>query len=156
MDIHFRKDKGNSMIEVLIVFAVTSLAVAYSVPKLTDQAIRANVVEGLSLAEPAKEALARICANDQQAIVHNNLDADYFYVPSGSHDDYLNRMQLGADCANQSMVIVIWTGNTGAASDPIIELSSNGSDDADDWTCRLIHGDAHHVPSYCQTAYEAI
>lgn len=155
MDIHFRKGKGMSMIEVLIVFAVTSLAVAYSVPRLTDQAILANVVEGLSLAEPAKEALARTCANDQHAIVKNNLDADYFYVPSGSGDDHLNRVLLGADCANQTMVIVIWTGNTGAASDPIIELSSDGTDDSENWTCRLIHGDTHHVPSDCQTAYEA-
>lgn len=144
------------MIEVLIVFAVTSLALAYTFPKLTDQAIRAKVSQGLSLAEPAKEALARTCANDQQAIVHNNLEADYFYVPSGSDDDYLNRVLLGADCANQTMVIVIWTVNTGAASDPIIELSSNATDDANDWTCRLIHGDTHHVPSDCQTAYEAI
>jgi type IV pilus assembly protein PilA len=156
MNIFIRKSRGLSLIEVLIVFAVTASALAYTFPKLTDQAIRAKVSQGLSLAEPAKEALEKTCADNQQAIVHNNLDADYFYVPSGSDDDYLNRVLLGADCASQTMVIVLWTGNTGAVSDPIIELSLNGTDDTEVWTCRVIRGDTRHVPTDCQTAYEAI
>ncbi len=156
MNIYARKNKGISLIEVLIVFAVTAIALAYTFPTLTDQAIRAKVSQGLTLAEPAKEALEKTCADNQQAIVHNNLEADYFYVPSGSDDDYLNRVLLGADCASQTMVIVLWTGNTGAVSDPIIELSSNGPDDAEAWTCRVIRGDTRHVPNDCQTAYETI
>ena len=156
MNIYARKSKGISLIEVLIVFAVTAIALAYTFPTLTDQAIRAKVSQGLTLAEPAKEALEKTCADNQQAIVHNNLEADYFYVPSGSDDDYLNRVLLGADCASQTMVIVLWTGNTGAVSDPIIELSSNGPDDAEAWTCRVIRGDTRHVPNDCQTAYETI
>ncbi len=156
MEANVRKSRGISLIEVLIVFAVTAIAMAYTFPKLTDQAIRAKVSQGLSMAQTAIEALENTCAENQQAIVHNNLEADFFYVPSKSEDDYLNRVLLGADCASQTMVIVLWTGNTGAALDPIIELSSNGPGDAEAWTCRVIRGDTRHVPSDCHAAYETI
>lgn len=153
MNMHSKQNKGISLVEVLIVFAVTSIALAYTFPALIDQSIRAKVNEGLTLAEPAKEALVKTCEKDSQAKVNNNLEADYFYVPSGTEQDYVNRILLGADCSKNSMVIVIWTGNTGAPTDPIIEMHANGPDAAEPWSCRLIRGDERHVPSSCKQSY---
>jgi len=153
MDTCSNQDKGISLIEILVVFAITSIALAYTFPALIDQSIRAKVNESISLAEPAKEALEKTCAKNAQATVSNNLEADYFYVPSGTEQDYVNKILLGADCSKKSMVIVIWTGNTGAPTDPIIEMHANGPDAAEPWSCRLIRGDERHVPSQCTQSY---
>jgi hypothetical protein len=143
-------NKGISLIEVLVVFAVTSIFVAYTLPDMGGLSIRAKVAEGLSLVEPAKAALEQTCEIDDHAVVKNNLEAGYFYVPSGTDEDYLDRVLLGADCAKKSMVIVVWTGSTGANTDPVIELTANAPGAAEPWTCRLIRGNASHVPADCR------
>lgn len=150
------KSKGISMLEVLVVFAITSIALAFTFPAFNDHTVRAKVSESLSMAAPAKEALERTCAKNEQALVHNNLEADFFYVPSGTKQDYINRILLGADCSKNSMVIVIWTGGTGAETDPILELHANGPDADEPWSCRLIRGDTRHVPANCQQSYRTI
>jgi Tfp pilus assembly protein PilE len=146
--------KGISLIEVIVVFAVTSVFVAYTLPDLGGLLIRAKVAEGLSLVEPAKAALEQTCESDHQAVVKDNLEAGYFYIPSGTEEDYLDRVQLGADCAKKTMVIVVWTGSTGANTDPVIELTANAPGAIEPWTCRLIRGNASHVPADCRDTYK--
>lgn len=150
------KKGGFSLIEVLVVFAVTSIFVAYTLPSPGSISIRAKVAEGLSLVEPAKAALEHTCDSNHQAVVKNNLEAGYFYVPSDTEEDYLDRVLLGADCARKSMVIVVWTGSTGAGTDPVIELTANGPDAEQPWTCRLIRGNESHVPADCRAKYRKI
>ena len=149
------KSKGVSLIEIMIVFAVTFIMLASTLPSFIDKVIRAKVNESLSLAEPAKEALLKTCETNGTAVVHNNLEADYFYIPTGTKEDYVDRILLGADCANEFMVIIIWTGSTGAETNPILELSTDGAGD-NTWTCRVIQGDLRHVPSTCHNSYRTI
>ena len=137
------------MIELMVTFAVTVILLSFAIPALIDPEIRSRVEVGLSFAGPAQEALLKTCESDEMAVVNSNLDAGYFYIPSGSDEDYLNRILLGADCAKDSLVIVIWTGSTGAPVDPVLELSANISS-GDSWTCRVITGDMNHVPEACR------
>ena len=66
----------------------------------------------------------------------------------------MSKILLGADCAKESMVIVIWTSVTGAPTDPILELTAEGPGNEPPWVCRLIRGDLKHVPSECRNSYK--
>lgn len=155
MNICISKSKGVSLIEVMIAFSVTSILLAATLPSFADKVIRAKVDESLGLAESAKKALIKTCEANATAVVSKNLDANYFYLPTGTKEDYVNRILLGADCASDFMVIVIWTGSTGAKTDPILEFSANGPGD-ETWTCRVIRGDLRHIPSVCHDSYQTI
>jgi len=156
MNYNIHHSKGISLIEVLIVFAVVSIMMTATMPAFRDQVIREKVSKGLTHAASAQEALQRTCESNEQALVRSNLDADYFYIPSGTDEDHVNRILLGADCAKQTMAVVIWTGHTGAKTDPVIELSSDLANGPDNWACRLIVGDFRHVPEDCRTRYKAV
>jgi hypothetical protein len=154
MNICVRKNKGISVIEVMIAFAVTSMLLAYTLPSALEQGIRSRVEIGLSSARPAQQALLNTCQTNDKAMIRNNLDAGYSYIPTGSSEDYMDKILLGADCAKESMVIMIWTSSTGAPTDPVIELTANELSEDAAWTCRLIQGDLRYVPSVCHNSYK--
>ena len=74
-------------------------------------------------------------------------------VPAETEADYLDRILLGADCGRDAMAVVIWTGSTGAATDPVVEWNAQRDGDAHRWTCRLVAGDIRHVPEECRVHY---
>ena len=141
--------RGISLIEVLIAFAVTCIFLAMTLPAHRDSLVRDRVAKAISSVDAAKKALIETCASDQEAVVTQNLDADYFYIPSAEAGDFISDIELGANCARKSMVIVIWTGNTGASSDPVITLTADGSGHGESWSCHLMEGSLRHVPAVC-------
>ncbi len=155
MQFEFRRSRGFSLIEVIMTFAVALVLFSLTVPMTLDAGIRARVDVGLSITGEAQEALLKTCEANESAIVSSNLDAGYFYIPSGGAPDYVNRIMLEADCANDSMSIVLWTVDTGAETDPVLELSVNLST-GDTWTCHVILGDLNHVPELCRNRYQSI
>jgi prepilin-type N-terminal cleavage/methylation domain-containing protein len=155
MNTRVRQNRGFSIIEVMVAFAVMALTLAFTLPSAIDQKIRDRVETTLEQASSAKQALLRTCDLDAKATVNSNFDAGYFYIPTGSDEDYMGRIALGADCANDSMKIVIWTSHTGAPTDPVLELTADRPDDSTAWTCRVIVGDLRHVPKVCQLSYQA-
>ncbi|MEE4216311.1 MAG: pilin [Xanthomonadales bacterium] len=156
--------RGISAIDLLVVCAAVAITVSFAIPKFSDQTIRSRVSEGLLLVDRAKEALQTTCANDPGAVVNGNLDAGFLYVPAGTEDDFVKRILLGADCAQDSMVIVIWTSSTGAERDPVVEWTAEVNPDpagaesgqALSWNCRLIQGESEHVPAACRNAYRGV
>ena len=149
-----RQNRGFSIIEIMIAFAVMALTLAFTLPSAIDQKIRDRVETTLEQASSAKQALLRTCEVDAKAMVNSNIQAGYSHIPTGSDEDYMDRILLGADCAKDSMVIVIWTSHTGAPTDPVLELTADQPDDSSAWTCRVIIGDLRHVPKACQFTYQ--
>jgi len=150
MKINIHANRGISVIEVLIAFAVTCIFLATTLPAHRDSMVRDRVSEGIRMASSAREALMKTCAADTQSVVKRNVDAGYLYIPSIEAGDYVRKIELSADCANRSMVVLIWTGNTGAANDPVIALTADSSGHGESWSCRLLEGNLRHVPSTCR------
>lgn len=162
--INRHENRGLSFIEVVIAFAITSVLVAAAMPNFQDYAVRARVIEGLSVTTSAQNALVRTCIADETARVRTNQDAGYVYVPPASGENFVEKIVLAADCAKKDLIVMVWTGNTGASPEPIIEMSARipsgvtaGSfDEPYYWNCRIIRGDFSHVPSNCRTRYKKI
>ena len=142
-----------TLIEVLIVFAVICIFLAMTMPAHRDSLVRDRVAKAIRSADAAKKALIETCASDQYAVVNQNLEADYFYIPAAEVDaeeeDYINVIELRSDCAKKSMVIVIWTWHTGARTNPVLTLIADGTGHGESWSCHLMEGSPKHVPSNC-------
>lgn len=139
-----------SLLDVALAFAVCSLLVSFTVPGWFNDKVRQRVDVSMTLADEARLALETTCSSDPYAVVKDNLDADYFYIPSDSTQDHARKILLGADCAERKMAVVLWTSQTGAAVDPVIEWAGEGEGAETRWTCRLVAGDARHVPGECR------
>ncbi|NNL03659.1 MAG: hypothetical protein HKO85_00120 [Xanthomonadales bacterium] len=152
---------GISLLEVIIAFAITSILVAVSMPNFKDYTARARVSEALQQAIPAQNALVRTCMENNRAVVSENRDAGYTYRPSLPERDFIDRVELNADCARKRLSVTVWTFNTGASPNPIIEWSAKIPKGVTAevfeppyyWTCRVIRGDFAHLPPECRKRY---
>ena len=155
------RQRGISLLEVIIVFAITAVLVALSMPNFHDYSTRARVVDALDQARPAQSALVRTCMSDNQAVVKNNADAGYVHHRSSPDRDFIDRVVLAADCEEKKLVVMVWTYNTGAQYDPVIEwtaevptgVTTEGFEPPYGWHCRVIRGDYAHVPQECRKHY---
>lgn len=154
MKIGASKIRGISLLDVAMSFAAVSILVSFTVPTHLDTTVRQRVDLGMALAEDARLALEHTCRSNASAVVSDNLDAGYFYIPSGGANDYARRILLGADCAAREMAIVLWTTHTGAAVDPVLEWAGEVNGEEINWTCHLILGDVRHVPGECRNSYQ--
>lgn len=153
--------RGISLLEVIIAFAITSILVAASMPNFQDYSTRARVSEALLQAVPAQSALVRTCMADEQAVVRENRDAGYSYQPTAPEKDFIDHVELTADCSRKRLSVTVWTFNTGAQPDPIIEwtakvpsgVTTEGFEPPYYWTCRVIRGDFAHLPPECRKRY---
>ena len=75
MNISIHRNKGISLIEVMIAFAVTSVLMAFSMPSYVDQAIQAR-------AGMVPEASFTACEADGAEAGTSNLDSEYAYIPA--------------------------------------------------------------------------
>lgn len=153
--------QGISLLEVIIAFAITSILVAVSMPNFQDYSARARVSEALVQAAPAQNALVRTCLENNQAIVDENSDAGYVYLPGSPEKDFIDRVVLAADCERKKLTVTVWTFNTGAQPNPVIEwtakvpsgVTSEGFEPPYYWNCRVIRGEFAHLPPECRKRY---
>ncbi len=150
MNIGRRAVRGISLIEVLIAFTLTCVFLAATLPAHRDSLIRDRVSASILHSESARKALLKACIRDDQAIVASNRDAGYVHVPPHDSDDYIGQIELSANCADNTLLVVIWTTRTGARMPPVIALSADGSGYGESWRCLLVEGDIRHVPSSCR------
>lgn len=117
-----RHASGFSLIELMIVITIIAVLLSVALPAYQDYTIRARAAEALSVGAAAKLAVAETCQADASALVQSNADAGYGFAPS----NYVQNVQVRADCSTMTMQIVIQTRNTGANFDPIIVLLTRG------------------------------
>lgn len=142
-------DSGISVIELLVVMSAITLLLAVGVPRFEDFAIQARVSEGLNIAAAARQAMRETCIADSNVIIHNPADAGFDFIPT----KHVSELIMSADCSKHRMWIGVITQNTGAYSDPYISFAivPTRNSDRTGWVCKLIRGEAKHVPKECRS-----
>lgn len=145
--------KGFTLIELMIVIAILGILAVIALPAYQDYTIRAKVSEGLSLAEPAKLAVAETATalnglKSVKGIKGNDKgNTGYSFPENGSN--YVKSITI-ADGGK----ITVETRNTGVdkSKDPKFTLTPKQKDPESPitWTCKFSGGEPKHVPANCR------
>lgn len=137
--------KGFTLIELMIVIAILGILAVIALPAYQDYTIRAKVSEGLSLAEPAKLAVAETSAalGGLDKITATNTG---YSLPKPTN--YVQSITIAAKTGE----ITVTTRNTGASKQPIFTLTpkQENPESPITWTCKFKNSDAKHVPANCR------
>ncbi|KTC65474.1 fimbrial protein, type IV pilin, PilE (plasmid) [Legionella adelaidensis] len=78
------KEKGFTLIELMIVVAIIGILAAVAIPAYQDYTVRARVSEGLNLASSAKLAVSETALSNGGNLPANNADAGYGGLTAGN------------------------------------------------------------------------
>lgn len=145
--------KGFTLIELMIVIAILGILAVIALPAYQDYTIRAKVSEGLSLAEPAKLAVAETATalNGLKSVKGikgtDKGNTGYSFPENGSN--YVKSITI-----EDGGKITVETRNTGVAKskDPKFTLTPKQKDPESPitWTCKFSGGEPKHVPANCR------
>lgn len=136
---------GFTLIELTIVVAIVAILAAVALPLYQDYTIRAQLAEGLQLADGAKTALAEFYAR-RGAFPAANASAGLSATVNGSY-------VTGLDVATAPGQIRVSFGNRAHAriQGGILALSALTAGGSVAWTCKAISGiDAKYFPTNCR------
>ena len=140
--------KGFTLIELMIVIAILGILAVIALPAYQDYTIRAKISEGLSLAEPAKLAVAETSAALGGLDKITATNTGYTFPTGGT--EYVSSIAI----EEKTGKITVTTQKTGATTDPVFTLTPNqaNSESPITWECNSTGGQAKHVPANCRTA----
>ncbi len=144
-----RNSKGFTLIELMIVIAIIAILLALALPAYQDYTIRAKVGEALSVAAAAKLAVSETCQSDPILAIADNSTIGYDFQGS----DYVASVEVQAgNCADDPVTILVTTQNTGATTDPTLNLEGEGQTAGRwQWDCVQQTGESQHVPQTCRS-----
>lgn len=136
--------KGFTLIELMIVIAILGILAVIALPAYQDYTIRAKISEGLSLAEPAKLAVAETSAALGGLDKVTATNTGYTFQST----DYVKSIAI----TPKTGVITVTTQNTGASKQPVFTLTPK-QDKPElpiTWKCKSTGGETKHVPANCR------
>ena len=144
--------KGFTLIELMIVIAIIGILAAIAIPAYQDYTIRAQVSEGLSLADGAKTALVEFYNNNGRYAASNSSAG--LSTAASIHGNYVSSVD-----ASNGMITVTFAKANGANPNSnilngILTLSATTSSGAVKFTCgKPANGTtiaAKYLPSSCR------
>jgi type IV pilus assembly protein PilA len=133
-------DKGFTLLELLIAIAAVAILAVIVGPAYRDYTVRTKVSEALAMAGAPKVAVVEQAASTGLQSINPASIGSTFTATR-----YLADMRIEGNGT-----IVMETRNTGAATDPILELVPTAYGGVVDWECRLREGLPAHVPPMCR------
>jgi len=141
-----KKQKGFTLIELMIVVAIIGILAAIAIPAYQDYTIRAQVSEGINLASGAKAAIAEYFM-DSGNLPGTNAEAG-LEAAANITGNYVTLVTVGAN----GVVSVTYgnTANTQITGD-ILLLTPTANAGSVQWACSVGAGLLpKHVPSACR------
>lgn len=136
------RQKGFTLIELMIVVAIVGILAAVAIPAYQDYTVRARVTEGLNLASSAKLAVAEV----HQSTGTFPADGAAAGYPGISGTDNVASIAVGANG-------VITVTYTAAAQGVVLTLTPNEEATGEiTWTCAVANAaNNRYVPANCRT-----
>jgi len=138
--------KGFTLIELMIVVAIIAILAAIAIPAYQDYVIRAQVSEGLALADGSKTAIAEFQTN-KGYFPPSNASAG-LAVAASINGAYVTSV------TNVSGLVTVVYGGTKPANTKIsaktLLLSAAGNAGSTVWKCKVGTIDPKFVPSACR------
>jgi len=138
-----RKQKGFTLIELMIVIAIIGILAAIALPAYQDYTIRTKVSEALSVAASAKLAVA------ETAMSLDGIGGTWTVANTG-YDFQPTRYVASVVITPSTGEIDLTTQNTGATTAPVLRLDPTENNGALDWVCSVTAGEPKHVPAECR------
>jgi Tfp pilus assembly protein PilE len=143
----FQRAKGFKVLDLMIVFATTTLILNLGWPSLSDFAVRTKHTEALTTAYAAKQAVATTCMENSSITGLDNHKAGFEPEPS----PYVRTVNIAGDCKHPVITVIAHV--TGKV--PETEFRISGKQDGRSsnflWEC-VGDAPAEHLPEECRGA----
>lgn len=139
--------KGFTLIELMVVLAIVGLLAAFAIQQYQDSVVRTKVADGVSLATPAKQAVATAMA----AHGADFTAAQTGYAFGAATVGAVTGINIVEKTATASPHIqILYAAGTGGVANPEIKLTPTMDNGAISWACTAVNLPVKYAPENCR------